>query len=96
MLDVFLTASFQLRTLKERSKTEMFRIRGHWAGHVGRSRSPWCGSKDIGLKRYAPLKQEFRFEQDKKFQDMLEKVRGFSVKKEQSVVSDYEDYFSDA
>ena len=96
MLDVFLTARFQLRTLKERSKTEMFRIRGHWAGHVGRSRSPWCGSKDIGLKRSDPLKQELRFEQGKKFQDMLDKVGGFSDKKEQSVVSGCEDYFSEA
>ena len=94
VLDVFLTASFQLRTLKERSKTEMFRSRGHKAGHRGRS--PWCGRKDIDLKRSAPLKQELRFEQGKKFQDMLDKVSGFSVKKEQSVVSDYEDYFSDA
>ena len=94
VLDVFLTARFQLRTLKERSKTEMFRSRGQRAGHGGRS--PWCGSKDIGLKRSDPLKQELRFEQGKKFQDMLDNIAGFSAKKEQSVVSDYEDYFSDA
>ena len=94
VIDVFLTIAFQLRTLKERSKTEMFRSRGQRAGHVGRS--PWCGSKKIGLKRSAPLKREFHFEQGKNFQDMLDNVGGFSAKKEQSVVSDCEDYFSDA
>jgi len=89
-------ASFQLRMLKERSKTEMFPSRGYRAGHGGRSRSPWCGNKVFDLKVSAPLKQELRFEQGKKFRDMLDKVGGFSVKREQSVVSDCEDYFSEA
>jgi len=89
-------ASFQLRMLKERSKTEVFPSRGHRAGHGGMTRSPWCGSRDIGLKGSAP-KRELRFEQDQKFVDMLDKVDGFSVKREQSVVvSDCEDYFSEA
>ena len=96
MPDLFLTARFQLRMLKERSKTEVFRSRGHRAGHGGGSRSPWCGSRDIGLKGSAP-KRELRFEQDQKFVDMLDKVDGFSVKREQSVaVSDCEDHFSEA
>ena len=72
----------------------MFRSRGQRAGHGGRS--PWCGSEDIGLKGSAPLKRELRFEQGKKFQDMLDKVGGSSVKREQSAVSDCEDYFSEA
>ena len=80
--------------LKERTKTEVFPSRGNWAGHGGRS--PWCGNKVFGLKGSAPLKRELRFEQGKKFQDMLDKVGGFSVKREQSVVSDCEDYFSEA
>ena len=80
--------------LKERSKTEMYRSRGYRAGHGGRS--PWCGNKVFDLKVSAPLKQELRFEQGKKFRDMLDKVGGFSVKKEQSAVSDCEDYFSEA
>ena len=82
--------------LKERSKTEVFRSRGQRAGHGGGTRSPWCGSRDISLKGSAP-KRELRFEQDQKFVDMLDKVDGFSVKREQSVVvSDCEDYFSEA
>ena len=80
--------------LKERTKTEVFPSRGNWDGHGGRS--PWCGSEDIGLKGSDPLKQELRFEQGKKFQDMLDKVGGSSVKREQSAVSDCEDYFSEA
>ena len=57
----------------------MFRSRGQRAGHGGRS--PWCGSEDIGLKGSDPLKQELRFEQGKKFQDMLDNIAGFSAKR---------------
>ena len=42
------------------------------------------------------VETKLRFEQGKKFQDMLDKVGGSSVKREQSAASDCEDHFSEA
>ena len=89
---------FQLRRLKERSKTEMSSRRVSWAEQSrGRRTSPWCGGlfHPSGLPKEYGQKQA-HYQSKEIFQDMLVNIRGAGVEREHTPVSDREEYFSDA
>ena len=89
---------FQLKRLKERSKTEMSSRRVSWAEQSrGRRTSPWCGGlfHPSGLPKEYGQKQA-HYQSKEIFQDMLVNIRGAGVEREHTPVSDREEYFSDA
>jgi len=90
-------ASYQLRRLKERSKTEMSSRRVSWVEQSrGRRTSPWCGGlfHPSGLPKEYGQKQA-RYQSKEIFQDMLVNIRGAEVERGRTPDTDCEEYFSD-